>query len=143
MANRARLRITGIDELRHAVKAYGSALVAASVNAVTEAVAATVTAAQAAAPVKTGALRDSIVGAVQTDGYSVRGTVRATAPHAHLIEFGTQRVQKKPFLIPAAIRQRRRLNAELASAVTRLAPEGLGTPRITGEGPGTPGVSID
>lgn len=143
MANRARLRITGLDELRHAIKAYGQALVNASVEAVGDAVAGTVSDAKAAAPVKSGRLRDSIAGAVTTDGYSVTGTVRATAPHAHLVEFGTQRITKRPFLVPAAIRQRKRLNQALATAVRTHAPEALGTPQITGEGPGTPRVSND
>lgn len=143
MANRVRLRITGISELRHAIKAYGDRLVSASVAAVAAAVKDTVADARAAAPVKTGRLRDSITGTVQTDGYSVRGTVRAKAPHAHLIEFGTQRVAKKPFLVPAAVRHRRQMNEALASAVRTHAPDALGTPRMSGEGPGTPRVSID
>jgi hypothetical protein len=96
------------------------------------------------APVKTGTLRDSITGTVRTDGYSITGTVRATAsPRAHLVEFGSARITKKPFLVPAAIRNRKRLNQDLVAAVVRRAPDGLGTPKISGEGPGTPGIGID
>jgi HK97 gp10 family phage protein len=143
MANRVRLRITGLDELRHAVKAYGQQLVASSVDAVTDAVEDTVIKARYLAPVKTGELRDSIKGSVATDGYSVRGTARATAKHAAIIEFGTQRVAKKPFFLAPAIANRQRLNRALGAAVRRLSPDGLGTPRITGEGASTPGVGID
>lgn len=143
MGNRIRLRITGLSELRHAVKAYGEQLVASAVDAVKDAVEDTVIKARYLAPVKSGTLRDSIKGGVSTDGYSVRGTVRATAPHAHLIEFGTQRIAKKPFLVPPAVQNRRRLNSALAANVRRLSPDGLGAPRISGEGPGTPGIGID
>lgn len=151
MSNRVRLRITGLQELRHAVKAYGDALVRESVAAVEDAVDDTVLMARHLAPVGTysarsgrvgGTLRDSIRGTVKTDGYAVRGTVRAHAPHAHLIEFGTQRIKRKPFLIPPAIRNRKRLNAALRAAVLRHAPDGLGRPRITGEGPATPVIGI-
>lgn len=143
MGNRLRLRVTGIKELQHAVKAYGQRLVSAAVDAVTDAVEDTAIKARYLAPVKTGKLRDSIKASVSTDGYSVKGTVRAAAPHAHLIEFGTQRVKKKPFLVPAAIRNRKRLNEALRASVVQLSPDGLGTPRITGEGPATPRVTID
>jgi hypothetical protein len=143
VANRLRLRITGLSELRHAVKAYGQALVSASVDAVQDAVEDTVAQARSLAPVKTGELRDSITGSVATDGYSVRGTARATAKHASIIEFGTQRVAKKPYLLAPAIANRKRLNRELSDAGRRLSPDGLGTPRISGEGPSTPGVSVD
>jgi HK97 gp10 family phage protein len=141
--NRLRLRITGIDELRHAMKAYGANLVAGAVEDVTEAVEDTIIKAKYLAPEKTGNLRASIKGSVKSDGYSVTGVVRATAPHAHLIEFGTARIKKKPFLVPTAIRNRKRLNDALRARVVRTAPDGLGTPRITGEGPATPGISID
>jgi hypothetical protein len=148
MANRLRLRITGIEELRHAVKAYGSKLVSGAVADVTDAVEDTVIKAQYLARFKTGKMRNSIKGAVKTDGYSVRGTVSVTAtadgfPYPALQEFGSARVSKKPFLVPTAIRNRRRLNAALRSRVIETAPAALGKPRITGEGPGMPGVFID
>ena len=143
MSNRLRLRIAGLDELRHAVKAYGQKLVSSSVDAVSDVVAATEAQAQAAAPFKSGKLRRSIKGSIKTDGYSIRGTVRATAPHAHLIEFGTQRIAKKPFLVPAAIANRRKLTERIRSNIVKHAPEGLGTPRLTGDGPSTPGMGID
>jgi HK97 gp10 family phage protein len=143
VANRLRLRLTGFDELRHAVKAYGKHVVSDAVDAVSDAVEDTVAMARYQAPFKSGKLRDSISGTVRTDGYSITGTARATAPHAHLIEFGTARITKKPFLVPAAVRNRKRLNQDLVAAVVRRAPDGLGTPKISGEGPGTPGIGID
>jgi hypothetical protein len=147
MANRARLRITGISELRHAVKAYGAQLVASSVEAVRDAVEDTVLKARFLAREKSGKLRASLTGKVSTDGYRVRGTVQATAtddegyPYPVLLEFGSQRITKRPFLVAPAIRNRQRMNRALRAAVLEHAPAALGTPRITGEGPGTPGVS--
>jgi hypothetical protein len=110
VANRLRLRLTGFDELRHAVKAYGKHVVADAVDAVSDA---------------------------------VEDTVATASPRAHLVEFGSARITKKPFLVPAAIRNRKRLNQDLVAAVVRRAPDGLGTPKISGEGPGTPGIGID
>lgn len=151
MANRVRLRITGLAELRQAVADYGERLVQASVDAVTAATEATVRDARAAAPVgvyppsarrQGGALRDSIEGTVSTTAYGARGVVRARAPHAHLIEFGTVRAAATPFLVPAAITARRTMQRALAQAVQDEAPEGLGRPRVTGATDGTPGVVI-
>ena len=143
MANRLRLRITGLDELRHAAKAYGQHVVSDAVVAVSDAVEDTVAKAKFLAPVKSGKLRDSIIGSVKTDGYSVTGTARVTAPHAHLIEFGTTRIKKKPFFVAGAIANRKRLNQDLVKSVTKHAPDGFGTPKVSGEGPGTPGIGID
>jgi HK97 gp10 family phage protein len=151
MANRIRLRITGLQELQRAVQAYGDRLVQASVQAVTDAVTETVTEARAAAPVgqypptskkKAGTLRDSIVGEVTADAYGASGRVRATAPHAHLLEFGTQRMDAQPFFVAPAIAARRRLTTSLARTVQTAAPEGLGRPRVTGDTGGVPSVEI-
>lgn len=142
MANRIRLRITGLQELQRAVQAYGDRLVQASVQAVTDAVTETVTEARAAAPVETGTLRDSVVGEVTADAYGASGRVRATAPHAHLLEFGTQRMAAQPFFVAPAIAARRRLTTSLARTVQTAAPEGLGRPRVTGDTGGVPSVEI-
>jgi HK97 gp10 family phage protein len=143
VANRVRLRLSGFAELRHAIKAYGTQVANAAVSDMTDTVAATEAEAKASAPVKTGTLRNSIKGSVSTDGYAVKGTVRATAKYAQHVEFGTEHADKQPFLLPAAVRNRKRLNQKLAKTVTRLAPDGLGTPRILGDGPGTPRVGGD
>lgn len=158
MANRVRVRVTGLKELRRAMQLYGQRLVQASLEAVTDATEDTVIKARFLAPVgayppgattragnprRPGTLRDSIRGSVTATPYGARGTVRATAPHAHLVEFGTVRADAKPFLVPAAIGNRRRLNRQLTQAVRTHAPEALGRPRITGEGPSLPELSND
>jgi hypothetical protein len=151
--NTLRLKITGVDELRHAVKRYGGAVVCGAADAVAETVEATIAEARAAAPVgvypagwtdrQPGRLRDSIRGTVRTDGYSITGRVRVGVPYAATIEYGSERSKKVPFLSPAAIANRRKLNGKLRKVVIEHAPEGLGTPRITGEGPATPVMGID
>jgi len=141
--NRLRLRITGVDELRHAVKRYGGAVVGGAADAVAETVEATIAEAKAAAPVVTGELRDSLRGTVRTDGYSITGRVRSATKYAHVVEYGSERSKKRPFLAPAAIANRRKLNAKLRKVVIDNAPPDLGTPRITGEGPATPNMGID
>jgi len=152
--NRVQLKIKGLDDLRHAVRQYGAALVDGVVEAVRVAVDDTVTSAKAAAPVgrypatwnrkrAPGHLRDSIDGRISTSGYAVTGRVRARAGYAHLIEFGSERIDAHPFLTPAAIREQRELNARLRRVVIEKAPPGLGKPRVRGEGPGTPKVSIE
>ena len=143
MANRLRLKISGVDELRHAVKRYGGAIVSGAADAVAETVEATIAEARAAAPVITGELRDSLRGTVRTDGYSITGRVRSAAKYAHVVEYGSERSEKKPFLAPAAIANRRKLNGKLRKVVTDNAPAELGTPRITGEGPATPRMGTD
>lgn len=150
MSNRLRLRITGLQELRHAIKAYGEAVVRDAVEAVTDAVDDTAMKAKYLARKKSGRMQASVTGRVSTDGYRVRGTVRVTAtspddsyPYPVLQEFGSARIAKAPFLVPPAIRNRRRLNRELRASVVTRAPEALGTPTIVGDGPATPRMGID
>jgi len=143
MPNRLRLKITGVDELRHAITRYGAALVSEAGDAVAAAVEDTIREARAAVPVVTGELQRSIRGTVRTDGYAITGRVRAGAEYAHVVEFGSERATAKPYLMAAAIANRRELNARLRANVIANAPEGLGTPRITGEGPSTPQAGID
>jgi len=147
---RAELKLSGVEDLRGACRQYGAALVAAAIRAVEDTVNTVEARARAAAPVgrypatwskrKPGRLRDSIKGTVTTDGYIVIGRVRAGAHYAGIVEFGSERVAPHPYLQPAAIAERRKLNARLAALVVELAPEGLGQPQITGEGPATAGV---
>lgn len=143
MANRVRLRFSGLNELRRAIHLYGEAVVRAAVDEVTDAVEDTVLKARFLAPVDDGDLRDSIRGSVKVDAHGAVGVVRATARHAHLVEFGTARIAKRPHLVPAAIGNRRRMNERLARVIEDKAPEGLGTPRLSGEGPATPGIAIE
>jgi HK97 gp10 family phage protein len=135
--------MTGLKELRHAVKAYGQNLVAEAVDAVTDATEDTAIHARYLAEVDTGKLRDSITASVTTDGYAVWGVVNARARHASFVEGGTEDTPKKPFLAPPAIRNQKRLQQRLKEQVVKLAPDGLGSPRIVGETPATPRVWFD
>jgi HK97 gp10 family phage protein len=51
------------------------------------------------APVKTGALRDSIT--VETDSESGKSSVRVGVPYAGFQEYGTSKMAAHPFLTPA------------------------------------------
>lgn len=66
--------------------------------------------AQRLAPVETGALRDSIVTAVEGHGTDVAAIVAANIDYAHFVEFGTHRQSPQPFLRRAlmALRSRAR-----------------------------------
>lgn len=63
-------------------------------------------AARSRAPVRTGALKKSITSRV--DKRRAKGTVQAKARHAHLIEFGTSKMDARPFMLPAAEAERSR-----------------------------------
>lgn len=59
-------------------------------------------AAKGYAPVKTGALRDSITVDVQQVALtSVKGTVAAHVPYAVFVEYGTVHMKAQPFMRPA------------------------------------------
>ena len=70
------------------------AAVQTSVNAVVQE-------AKAIAPVRTGYMRDHIVGAVEDGDKTVMGTVTSEAPYSGFVEFGTVRMDAQPFLRPA------------------------------------------
>lgn len=139
--NTVRLKVTGVQELVAAARAYGQAVITDARAAVDAAVMGTARDAQAAAPVETGELRDSIGGSVTIDPYGAVGEVRARAYYASFVEFGTEDTPKHPFFIAAAIRHRRNLTRAQIASVQRRAPDGLGRPRITGDGPGLPDLS--
>lgn len=64
------------------------------------------------APVKSGRLRKSIVR--HFNDTKTAAFIRAVAPHAHLVEYGTaQGAGPRPFLIPAAEGQRSKYDKEL------------------------------
>ena len=144
MANRAKLRVTGLDELRRAIHLYGERLVRTAVEEVTDAAEDTAIKAAFFAPVDDGDLRASYRASVKIDAHGATGTTRSTLAYSHLIEFGSARiVNRTPHLVPSAIRNRRRLNERLARAIQQYAPEGLGQPAVHGDGPATPLVAID
>lgn len=55
--------------------------------------------AKALAPVDTGELKNSISSASAPDG----AVVRASAPHAAMVEYGTSKMPPQPFMLPAAL----------------------------------------
>jgi HK97 gp10 family phage protein len=59
------------------------------------------TKATADVPVRDGILKGSIKAEIAEGAVWVFGRVRAAAPHAHLIEYGTVRAPEQPFLRPA------------------------------------------
>lgn len=143
MANRAKLRVTGLDELRRAIHLYGEALVRTAVEEVTDATEDTAIKAAFFAPVHDGDLRASYRATVKVDAHGATGTVRSTLAYSHLIEFGSARITKRtPHLVPSAIRNRQRLNARLAQAIQQRAPDGLGRPAVRGDGPSTPTITL-
>ena len=68
--------------------------------------------ARSSAPVRTGALRDSI----HASGSGTEWSVEASAPHALFVEFGTYKDAPQPFLFPHADRA----EAELEEGLTEI-----------------------
>lgn len=52
-------------------------------------------------PVRTGRLRNSISYEVERDGDTIIGIVKASAPYAQYVEYGTVKQKPQPFLRPA------------------------------------------
>lgn len=73
--------------------------------------------ARAAAPVRTGELRDSILVVWLGDAWALV----AGAAHAMLVELGTRLVPARPFLAPAFRRAFARIGARLPAVLGRLA----------------------
>ena len=53
-------------------------------------------------PVDTGRLRSSITSQIERDGATIVGVVGTDVEYASFVEFGTQRMEAQPFLVPAA-----------------------------------------
>ena len=74
---------------------------------------------------RTGTLRKSIKSGPPARQRRRRGvvtqTVHATAPHAHLLELGTSRMRKRPFLFPAVENSRAAAMAAAGAATRRKA----------------------
>lgn len=72
-------------------------------------------------PVKSGLLKRSIASEVKTKpGRWVFGRVAASAPHAHLLEYGTVRASARPFLRPALEAVRSAFKSDAKSALEKL-----------------------
>jgi hypothetical protein len=141
--NTARLRFTGLDKLQHLLRAYGQDVVRGAYEDVTETTRRTAERTAAAAPTETGELVASIKAIVRTDGYVIRGRVRVGVKYAAHLEFGTEKVAKHPHLVPAAVDERKQMQARLIATVVAKAPRELGTPHIVGRDAALPGVSIE
>lgn len=53
-------------------------------------------------PVDTGRLRSSITSALEEEGDTIVAVIGTDVEYAPFIEFGTQRMEAQPFLVPAA-----------------------------------------
>lgn len=63
--------------------------------------------------VLTGRLRQSIAHAVTFEGQAVVGKVGTNVEYAPFLEFGTRRMEARPFLRPTLFRERKRIAAIL------------------------------
>ncbi len=79
-----------------------------SAGALSKAAQETQAAAQAAVPVRTGGLRNSI----GVRGHGDEQIVEATSPYAVYVEFGTSRMGPQPFMWPAATTAEKSLATE-------------------------------
>ena len=99
-----KLKITNLPEFQRNLQELGKRLENAARDVVEEAGAAILENAKARAPTKTGKLKESIVLETEEDGLSV--TIKATAPYAKAVEFGTLRQPAQPFMFPALEEER-------------------------------------
>lgn len=99
------------------VQSRVNSVIARTRQACLEAVTATVESAaddaRARCPVRTGELRDSIDGEVQSAGSVITAVLGASADHALPVEFGTERMSAQPFIRPAAERMPEELARQL------------------------------
>lgn len=110
-----------VEGVPQAIARFAQLAVAASVarqQGVNAAAAQVAAAAQARAPVRTGALRDSITPVPDPESGFAR--VTAQAPHAGYVEFGTSDTPAQPFLRPAADSSRSGVIAAIAAALARV-----------------------
>jgi HK97 gp10 family phage protein len=112
----ARVTIEGLDELRKQLVDAEKAIRAGLRDAVQESIDAIRNDARRDVPVDTGKLRDSIEAAPGPSGLS--GIVGTFGVHyAPFVEHGTSKRPARPFMLPAAERERRRLPDRISDAV--------------------------
>ena len=110
--NSMQIDISGARDARMRIARYQVRKFAATKNLVVRTANNILRNARRRAPVKSGRLRKSIVR--HFNDTKTAAFVRAVAPHAHLVEFGTaQGAGPRPFLFPAAEGQRSKYNKEL------------------------------
>lgn len=77
-------------------------------------------AAQGFAPVRTGALRDSITATVESIPNGARIVLAAGVPYAIFVEQGTSRMSAQPFIRPAVDQEGPRLGERIRAAVASI-----------------------
>ncbi len=74
--------------------------------------------AEAGVPVQTGALQQSIQKSVESTRHGARGRIWTNIPYGKFVEFGTSRMQARPFMRPAIVLTREAIKAMFAKKET-------------------------
>jgi len=121
MANQ--LRLSGVRELRAELAALPTDLRSGAIPILLASARRTVGLVVAAYPEVTGALKAGVK-LIPRDARGVAAlfTVATTAPHAHLIEFGTARTRPRAIFLPITERERR---AAVSAVVALVETTGL------------------
>lgn len=119
MADHITLQMIGLREMGLAIDKWGADLEAESRRELEREVEGTVNYLKATAPFKTGNLRKSIGSKVEPVG--VNAQIRARAPHAHLVEWGTKRGTKPThFFVPQVIKARKRFYERIERLLAKV-----------------------
>lgn len=116
--NRMRVKIAGVEALANSMQRVAENVRGQVAQAVGESAGRVCQQAKSNAPVRTGALRDSLM-VVHANG-EISATVKTDgrrAPHGHLVEYGTVRASAHPFLGPALEQEKPRILADIERAV--------------------------
>lgn len=116
------IRIEGLADVLKQLDATPAALVAALTPVIEKHTKAMEARALSDVPVASGLLKSSIKSEVEAKPEKgwVFGRVGASAPHAHLVEFGTVSAPAQPFLTPAAESVRAGLESDAKAAIEAL-----------------------
>jgi HK97 gp10 family phage protein len=115
------LNVAGLESVQEALSRFDAAMIARVHEKLFEWCEAVRTLAQAAAPVRTGYLRDHIFAEVN----DWVGSVGSEATYSVFVEFGTRYMRAQPFLFPAIQAQLPQLEGILIEAI-KLAKEATG-----------------
>jgi hypothetical protein len=135
--------LIGADELRRALRALPAELAGEARGIVDRAAEAARAAVVAGYPARTGNLRNNVRLTTAGSGAGVSATLRSSAKHAHLYEFGTAirhtrrgwlrgamhgaPLTPKPVFVPAVMRHRAAMTADLIALVERAGFQVTGT----------------